>query len=376
MAKKILIIAGEPSGDLHGGNLASALKTIAPDIELYGVGGGKMSGAGVQLYQDIKGLSCFGFFDAILHIKRFLNLQKKLLRIVQVRPPDLIILIDFSGFNLRFAKKINNKIPIFYYISPQVWASRPGRIQTIKKYIKKMLVIFDFERKLYQDSGVDVEFVGHPLLNIAEPTVSADEAKKEFKLNPESKIITLLPGSRKTVLNKHLPIMLQAASIINQKLGNCQFVIVKNPTLEQKIFAQQMSKHNLDIKIIEDRVYDCLNVADFVITSSGTATLETAIMGKPMLIMYKMPILAYLLYRPQIKVPFIGMVNIVAGKKIIEEFIQFNARPDLIAQHAIDILSSPTKISAIKQELQIIKSKLAPNNAAKRAASVILNSLS
>lgn len=378
MAKKILIIAGEPSGDLHAGSLAANLKILQPDLELFGIGGNKMRQAGVSIIQDIKDLSCFGFFDAILHIGRFINLQKKLLKFIDKNPPDLIILTDFSGFNLRFAKKVNPAIPIFYYISPQIWASRPGRIQTIKKYIKKMLVIFSFEEKLYKDAGVDVEFVGHPLLDIVKPTKSTQDAKKEFGLSYSKTIITLLPGSRKTVVKKHLPIMLRAASMINKKISS-QFVIIRNPNLAEDIFSETISCHedkNLLLKIIEDRVYDCLNVADFVITSSGTATLETAIMEKPMLIMYKMPVLAYLLYRPQVKVPFIGMVNIIAGKKIIPEFIQFEAKPELIAKEVLNTLNSKEKLSEIQKELQLVKIKLAPDQAARRAAGIIINYLS
>jgi len=372
--KKILIICGEASGELHAANLTSALKKINPELKVFGVGNGLLRQAGAEIIYDIKGLSVFGIFDVFKKLPKFFELKKLLLYTINQKKIDAVIFVDFSGFNLRLAKELNNTVPTIYYISPQVWASRPGRIQTIKKYIRKMIVLFKFEEEFYKEYGVNVDFVGHPLLDIVKPTVQKNEFLDHLKLSKDTPTIALLPGSRKQEINNILPIMLESAKLINEQM-NTQFVIAKSPSVDWKIYNRIIDGLGLKVKVTEGKTYDCLNIADFALVCSGTATLETAIMQKPFCVIYKMSLLNYLLYRPQVKLPYIGMVNIVAGKRIIPEFIQLGAVPKKIAHEVLQIMRNPTKLQEITSNLALVKSSLGEPGAATRAAKIIVDFL-
>ncbi|MCM8792040.1 MAG: lipid-A-disaccharide synthase [Candidatus Omnitrophica bacterium] len=367
---KILIVCGEPSGDLHASNLTRELLKLNPHIRVLAVGGKNLSCVGAEIFKDIKELTVFGFFNVLKKLPVFFKLKKIILKKVQTERIRLIILVDFAGFNLRLARAIKRKTPVIYYISPQVWASRKGRIKTIKKYISKLIVFFKFEEEFYKRYEIDVEFVGHPLLDIVKTTMERKEFMNNLRLSQTKTTITLLPGSRQQEIENILPIMLKTAQYITEEIST-QFIIAKSPQLDGQIFQKILKGIDLDIKIVEDKTYDCLNVADFCLVCSGTATLETAIMQKPFVIIYKMNLLNYLLYRPQVKVPFIGMVNIVAGKKIIPEFIQFKAIPKVIAKTVIEILKDNHKLEEIKSQLSYVKSLLEPSSASSRAAKII-----
>ncbi|MDP1853451.1 MAG: lipid-A-disaccharide synthase [Candidatus Omnitrophota bacterium] len=375
-SKHVFIVCGEPSGDLNAGLLAEALKKLNPDIKISGVGGALLQKSGAEIFYDIAGLSVMGLFDVLKKLPKFFALKKLILEKISSEKPDAIILVDFSGFNLRLAKTINKKIPVIYYVSPQVWASRKGRVETIKKYISKMIVIFKFEEEFYKKYGIDAEFVGHPLLDIVKPAQEKNEFLKQCGFSENKTTIALLPGSRAAEIKNILPVMAKTAELISEKLKNAQFVIARSPNVELNIYKEIIDGFKINITIIEGRTYDCLNIADFALVCSGTATLETAIMQKPFVIIYKMNLLNYLLYRPQVKLPYIGMVNIVAGKKIIPEFIQFGAKPEIIAEAVLGILRDETKLSQMKKNLSEISSLLGPSNAATSAAKIILNIIS
>ncbi|MFA5177792.1 MAG: lipid-A-disaccharide synthase, partial [Candidatus Omnitrophota bacterium] len=311
MAKKqILIICGEPSGELHASALASAIKKLNPEIKISGVGSSLLAQAGVEIIYDTKGLSVMGFFDVLKKLPRFFILKDLILEKVRQGKFDAIIFVDFSGFNLRLAKAINNRIPTIYYVSPQVWASRQGRVKTIKKYVRKMIVLFEFEREFYRKQGVNAEFVGHALLDIVKPSLEKDELMHKLSFTKDRLVIALLPGSRKQEIKKILPVMLKAAQLIHQKI-NAQFVIAKPSQASWEIYDRITNKFDLEVKFVEGKTYDALNIADFALVCSGTAVLESTIMQKPFLIIYKMGLLNYLFYRPQVKIPSIGIVNIV-----------------------------------------------------------------
>ncbi|MDO8662159.1 MAG: hypothetical protein Q7K98_02910 [Candidatus Omnitrophota bacterium] len=401
MAKKqILIICGEPSGELHAVGLVSAIKKINPDIQISGIGSSLLAQAGAEIFYDIKGLSVMGLFDVLKKLPRFINLKKLILKKIASERFDAVILVDFSGFNLRLAKAINKRIPTIYYVSPQVWASRAGRIKNIKKYIQKMIVLFEFEKGFYKKHGINADCVGHPLLDIVKPCIDKEELRAKLNFSPEKTTIALLPGSRKQEISKILPVMLKVAALINKKI-NAQFLIAKAPQADWKIYDRiinrshceegeaRRSNHKNEIaslpsvarndtscnflKILDGKTYDALNIADFALVCSGTATLETAIMQKPFLIIYKMGLLNYLLYRPQIKIPYIGIVNIIAGKKIIPEFIQFGASPKKIAQKTLEILNNRVKLENMRADLAAVKSSLGQSGASARAAKIIID---
>ena len=373
--KELLIICGEASADLNAANLATAIKEIDPAIKISAVGGTHLRQAQAEIICDIKDLACIGLFDALKKLPKFFGLKKLILQKIKVEKPHAIILVDFSGFNLRLAKAINKTIPVIYYISPQVWASRPGRIKTIKAYVHKMLVLFKFEQEFYKRYAVVTDFVGHPLLDIVCPTMGKQEFLTELGFSGAKITITLLPGSRRQEIENILPVMLKTSVFINKHLANAQFVIAKSPQVDLNVYERTMRGFKLNLMIVEGKTYDCLNIAQFCLVASGTATLETAIMQKPFAVIYKMSLLNYLLYRPQIKVPYIGMVNIIAGRKIVPEFIQFQARAHKIAKEVLRILQNPSEIERMERDLAQIKSSLGEKGASKRAAQIILNFL-
>ena len=374
--KKIFIVCGEPSGDLLAGNLIQEIKKIDPAIQIAGVGGISLKKSGAEILCDIKELSVMGFFDVLKKLPKFLKLKQLLLERINLDKPAAVILVDFSGFNLRLAKAINRRIPTIYYVSPQVWASRENRINSIKDFISKMIVLFKFEEEFYKKHGIQAHWVGHPLLNLVQATMEKQELIKNLGLDPSQKIVALLPGSRKQEIRMLLPLMLEAAQLIRKEIPGAQFIIAKSANLDARIYRDECNKYNsLNLKVVDGKTYDCLNIADFCLVCSGTATLETAIMQKPFLIVYKMNLLNYLLYRPQVKIPYIGIVNIVAGKKIVPEFIQFNARPEKIAQAALELLQNPAQEKQMLESLSSVKASLGSPGAAERAAKIILDFL-
>jgi len=368
----LMIICGEPSGDLHAANLAKELLRINHRITIQAVGGSALRQCGAQVFSDIKDFTALGFFDVIRKLPRFLTLQRKILRKIDKTNPAAIILVDFSGFNLRLAKKINKRIPVIYYISPQVWASRPGRLNSIKRYVNKLIVIFEFERDFYKKHGIEAEFAGgHPLLDIVKPTMPKRDFFETFGLNQSELTIALLPGSRQQEIKHILPVMLGAASIISKQKPGTQFIVAKSAQLDNGLYRDIIRNFKVDVKVVDAMTYDCLEAADFCLITSGTATLEAAIMQKPFLIIYKMGILNYLLYRPQVKIPRIGIVNIISGKDMIPEFIQFNALPSSIAAGALKFLNQPAELKKMAADLAWFRSLLGKNGSAVRSAGII-----
>ena len=373
--KKIFIVCGEPSGDLLAGNLVNAIKNIDPHLQISGIGGTHLAKAGCEICYNINELSVMGFFDVLKKLPKFFKLKKIILNKIDTEKPDAIILVDFSGFNLRLAKTINKRIPTIYYVSPQVWASREGRISSIKKFISKMVVLFKFEEEFYKKREIQTTCVGHPLIDLVKPVLQKQEFVKNYCLSPDKKIIALLPGSRKQEIRMILPVMLKTAQFIHKTIPQTQFIIAKASNLSTQVYLNELKKFNLGIKVIDGLTYDCLNNADASMVCSGTATLEAAITQNPFVIIYKTNILNYLLYRPQVKIPCIGMVNIVAGKEVVPEFIQFGAQPKIIAKSIIELLQDPLSANRMSQDLKTVKDSLGEPGAAGRAAKLILDFL-
>lgn len=375
--KKILIVCGEPSGDVNAALLVKEIRQLYPDVKISGVGGEFLRKAGVNIYCDIKDLAVLGLFEALKKLSRFFALKDLLMQKIKKEKPDAVILVDFSGFNLRLAREIDNSVPVIYYISPQVWASRSGRIKTIKKYVRRMIVLFKFEEKFYKKYGVEAACVGHPLLDIVKPSMGKKELLDSLKFKDSRITIALLPGSRKSEVKHILPLMLKSAKIIRRKLlGSAQFLIAKSTQVEWDIYNRLISQAGkLDLKVVEGKAYDCLNAADFALVASGTATLETLIMQKPFLIIYRLSLPNYLLYLPQVRTPYIGMVNIMAGKKIVPEFIQFGACPRKIAKETLSILKDPVRLEEMRRELARVKTLLGEPGASLRAAHCVVSLL-
>ena len=369
---KLMIIAGETSGDLQAASLLKSLKSINPSIEAFGMGGKKMSSEGVEIIYDITNLAVVGFFEVLKHLGTFKKIFEKLAGLLETRKPDAVILVDYPGFNLRFAKTAKEKnIPVIYYISPQIWAWGENRIHEIKKCVDKMIVVFGFEESIYKEAGVKVNFVGHPFLDIVKPVWKKDETIKTSHLRHDSIKIALMPGSRKKEIEKHLPSMLGACEIIKNKIPNTEFIISKIKELDQDLYNKIIKHSAIKPHSLDNKPYEVMDIADLVIVSSGSATLEIAIMEKPMVIIYKTSFLTWLLAKNLIKIPDIGLVNIVAGQRIVPELTQFNATPKNIAKEALDILNDHKRIHEIKEALRKVKSKLGETGASSRAAHAI-----
>ncbi len=374
--KKIFIIAGEASGDMHGAHLAEEIKSMDGSIKMYGLGGEKMQQAGVEILYNLVDFAVVGFIEVLKHYGKFKNIFYNLLNRIEKERPEAVILIDYPGFNLRLAKKLKEKnIKVIYYISPQIWACGKGRIKLIKRCVDKMIVILKFEEELYKRYGVDVSFVGHPLLDVAKPHMSKKDFMRTCNLSENLKTVALLPGSREKEVERILPVSIKTAEIINQKLKGVQFIILRAPTVKQKTFDECLQKTNLHIKIIKDKTYDGINASDLVIVASGTATLETAILNRPLIILYKLSFPTWLIIRCLLRIRNVGLVNIVARKIIMPEFIQFKAIPSRIARQAIDMLTNKERIAKMNKDLEELRQLLGSAGASRRAARIVLETI-
>jgi len=374
MDKDIFIVAGEPSGDLHGANLVKNLKIIDPDLHFYGLGGAKMLSAGVKINFNLAELAVVGFIEVLKNLKVFKKLFNDIIYEVGKIKPKAIILVDYPGFNLRLAKTIKEKYPlvkIIYYISPQVWAWNSKRIKLIEKVVDKILVIFKFEEELYKKHNVSVDFAGHPLLDSVKITKERSEFLKIHNLDENKRIIALLPGSRENEIKLNLRIMLKTAGIFSQTNRDYQFIVLKTPELNLSLYQNILNKFKVDAAIIENDTYNGINASDFCLVASGTATLETAIIKKPMFVIYKVKLLTWIIAKLVIKLKFISLANIVAGKKIVPEFLQFRARPEAISREMLSLLSSPSEIEEMMSELSKVKDSLGAKGASEKCAQAI-----
>jgi len=372
--KKIFIVAGEVSGDIHAASLIKQLKAMNPSLSFMGLGGKHMQEEGVELFFDLTKLAVVGFTEVLRNIFLFRKIFYDFINKAEQEKPDAIILVDNPGFNLRLAKELKKRgFKIIYYISPQIWAWGEKRIDAIKETVDKMIVLFDFEKDIYQKKGIGVEFVGHPLLDRANQTLTKDDFFKALSIKNKNPIISLLPGSRNNEVKKILPIMLKSAELIYKEFPQAQFLILSSSNVDTKAYHSLMKKSFLPIKITDQQHYNAIANSNLALVASGTATLEAAIFKIPMIIVYKVTFLTWAYAKSLIKIPYIGLVNVVARKQIVPEFIQFRARPKLISKEAIELLKNREKYDNLQKELSQIKTHLGSPGASRRAAQTILN---
>lgn len=371
--KNIMIIAGEASGDLHGASLISELKKIDESLNVFGIGGNKMESAGMKINYHINKMAFLGFAEVLKHIPFIKKVQKNLINIIKEKKIQNVILIDYPGFNLSFAKKIkklkNLEIKIIYYISPQIWAWGAGRIKKIKKLIDKMIVVFPFEKKLYEDAGVKVEFVGHPLVEKLNNYIflTKEELYKKLNLDNSKEILLILPGSRAHEVESILPEALNAAEMISNKF-NLQIVIAASSNIDKKLYEDLL---NENFNLVSGNTYDLMKYSKFGIIKSGTSTLEAALLELPMVIVYKTGLLTYLIGKKLVKIKNIGMANIILGEKIVPELIQNDVSKETIYKAVKKILSDKILYNSIKEKLGSIKQRLGNEGASKKAAQLI-----
>jgi lipid-A-disaccharide synthase len=369
-SKRIMIIAGEASGDLHGAHLVHALVKYFPRLEFYGVGGDHLKNEGVTLLSNSDELGVVGVSEVIKKLGVVVNVFRRLSRFLKAQRPDLLILIDYPEFNLLLARVAHKTgIPIVYYISPQVWAWRSNRVKLIRRLITKMIVIFPFEQEFYKKHGVDVEWVGHPLVETVKSSLTKEEFCQQHSLDSSRPIIGILPGSRESEVQRLLPVMIEAAQRIWQQQPNVQFVLPLASSLQtSNLFNNTLPPY---VQLVRQQTYEAVNAADLIITASGTATVEAALLETPMIITYIVAPLTYWLGRLFIKVPFIGMVNLIAGKQVVPELIQTIVTPKRITQEVLTLLHDPEKLMTIKQELHMVRERLGEPGAPDRAAAII-----
>lgn len=369
--KKILIIAGETSGDMHGSSLIAEMKKLNPDISIVGIGGDGMISQGLEALHHIREMSFLGFAEVVKHIPFIRKVQSEIVNVVKSNKINYAVLIDYPGFNLSIAKKLKRfDVQIIYYISPQLWAWGTGRIKKIKQLVSKMLVVFPFEEKLYRDAGVDVEFVGHPLINRINNYnyLSKEELFSQYELKAGKEILLLLPGSRRQEVEKNFPEMIKAAEKISDK-HDLQIVVGCADQIDTNWFSQFSS--SISFKVVKDKTYELFKYSKFGLIKSGTSTLEAALFQLPMIIIYKTSVLTYRIGKALISLDKIGMPNIILQKNLLPELVQHEANMDNIFLTADKILSNQNQYDNIKNELAKIPQMLGKKNASLEAASII-----
>ena len=370
---KIMISVGEASGDLHGASVAHALKAIEPDIKLFGMGGQGMRAAGVDIVYDIADLGVIGFVEIIKNLSKLFRLRDTLGELMDAERPDALVIIDYHGFNIRLAKVAKSKgIPVIAYICPKVWAWGRSRAKVMAETVEKVAAIFPFEVDIFKEYGANVTFVGNPLLDIVKTTMPKTEAYAYFGANAEQPLVLLLPGSRQQEIVNLLPVMLEAAVIISEKVPNCQFFLPVASTISREMLQDIISKYNITVIMTEDNTYDLMNIANMAVAASGTVTLEAAILHLPIVVIYKLATLTYLIGKMIIQIPYISLPNIVAGKEIVPELVQYAVTPENIAKEAVPMLIDPLVHSKIVRDLTDMCRKLGPAGAVERVAREIL----
>jgi lipid-A-disaccharide synthase len=359
----VMLSAGEASGDRHAADLFSALKRLIPGVRGIGMGGTAMREAGVDLRCDSSGIGVIGLVEVARHYGEIRAALRLMQEIAREEKPDLLICVDYKEFNFRLAKAAKARgIKVLFYVSPQVWAWRPGRAKTYGRIVDHMAVIFPFEVPFYEAYRVPVTYVGHPLAGKVKPSMSREAAREKHGLSGNSPVIGLLPGSRANEIKRLFPVILEAADRLAREFENARFVLFQAPSVADAALQNRLAECGLNLRIIKGQDYDALHGCDAVVTVSGTATLEVALLGVPMAIVYRLAPVSYWLGRLLVRIPYIGLPNILAGKHVVREFIQHEATAENIAGEIGKILREPAYAEAIRRELHGMREKLGERN--------------
>lgn len=369
---KILISAGEASGDIHAAAVTAAIKKLDSKAEVFGMGGDALRKAGGEVLWDIKDHGVMGFVEVIRKLPDLFRLRSGFARIMDERKPDCLVVVDYPGFNMKLAKLAHDKgIPVVSYIAPSAWAWNKGRAKKVAKIVDKVACIFPFEYDVYKEAGAPVEFVGHPLLDIVHPTMTKAEAEAWAGKQPGKKLILLMPGSRLMEIEKMLPTLLAGAKLLQKQLPDVQFVMPRANTIPLAMLQEKIAAYGIEVKITEGHNYDLFSVADLALATSGTVTLEAALCGLPSVIVYRTSALNAFIARLVINIPNIGLPNIVAGKTIMPELLQEDFTPDKLAKTAVELLQ-PERQAQLQSDLAYMKHRLGEPGAVNRVAQLIL----
>lgn len=370
---RLLLSCGEASGDLYAGALVEALRRREPDIDVFGLASDRFAASGGRLVADFHGLSVTGLTEALSVIPRSLKMIRMLTETARREKPDALVLIDYPDFNFGLMKRIKRLgIPVVYYISPQIWAWRSGRIRQMKRFVDRVLPIFPFEPAIYEQQKMDVRFVGHPLIDLAKPKFTRDEFLRKLRLDPSKPVLALLPGSRKNELERLAPVIAGSLAAIAARVPSVQFVVARAPNLGDELF-EPFGLSQITIRIADAQTDDVLNASDAVVTASGTATVQTALHGKPMVVLYKLSPMTYRLGLPLANVSMYAMVNLIARERIVVELIQDACTPDAVASEAVRLLTDQEYRTKMIAALDDVKRQLGGPGASDRAAEAILD---
>jgi lipid-A-disaccharide synthase len=367
---RLLLSCGEPSGDLYGGELLRHLRALEPGLTVMGLGGDHVHSQGAHLVAHVRELAVVGLLEVVRHLRRLRGIFDRLLAEADRERPDLAVLIDYPDFNLRLARELKRRgIPVIYYISPQVWAWRRGRVRAIRDTVARMLVIFPFEKRLYQEEGVPVTFVGHPLVDLVRPAPDREELLEGLGLRPEATVVSLLPGSRPQEVAHNLPPLVGAAAEMARRRPDLRFLLAVGPALDRT--AVRAPFGTLPVTAVQGQTLAALQAAQVAVVASGTATVEAALLGTPMVVVYRVSPVTYVLGRPFVQVPHFAMVNLIAEKRIVPELIQGDFTPARVAREALGLLEDSSRLQEMRDHLHAVRKRLGEPGASARAAAAI-----
>ena len=380
---KVMIVAGEPSGDLHASHVARHLKARCPDITLFGMGGDRMAAVSVELDLHIRDSAVMGFADVITVLPMFLRKQAYLKQRIREERPDVLLLVDFAEFNMPLAKFAQRHgVSVVYYIPPKAWAWRANRAQKLAKWANVVAAIFPFEAEFYRNAGANTEFVGHPLVDFAQTSLTIREARErldlcEMKDEQETPIIGLMPGSRRSEIRHILPVMLEAAANISEVYPNAQWILPLAPGISRELIAncqQALSNSEIPpIKIVEEATYTTMRASTLLLVTSGTATLEATCIGVPMIILFRTAALNWHIVKALTPLERSGLPNLIAGRDIVPELLQTELTPTALTALALDFLQNPQKRKEQRDALQAVYAQLGTAGAAERTAELVLD---
>ena len=374
-APRVMLSCGEPSGDLYAGALTREIRRLSPGAEIFGLGGRQLAAAGGRLSADYAGLAATGLTEALSVLPHTWRTYRRLVQAARTERPDVFVAIDFPEVNFRLGESIAALgIPVVYYIGPQAWAWRAGRFRTMRRFVTRALVIFPFEAPLYREAEIPVAFVGHPLLDLAPAAADREAFRRDQRLEPEAPVVAMLPGSRPNELRRILPDLVTAARHVRNRVPRAQFVVARAPNLPDALFEPlaALRRTEAPLRVVESQTDAVLAAADVVITASGTATIQTAIHERPMVVVYRLSPLTWWMARRFIKVSAFGMVNLVAGQTVVPEYAQDAFTPTVVADDAVRFLSDEAYAARTREALRGVREKLGGAGASRRAAGHVL----
>jgi len=368
--RRLLVSCGEPSGDLYAGELVRHLREQVPELEVFGLGGDRLRAQGARLVADVGELAVVGLAEVVRHLPRLRGVFRRVLAEVDRERPALAVLVDYAGFNLRLARALHARgIPVVYYVSPQIWAWRRGRMRAVKRYVSHMLVIFPFEEAFYRDAGVHATFVGHPLVELVRPAADGRAFLAAHGLDPARPVLALLPGSRRQEIAYNLPPIAGALRLLRQDRPELQAALAAAPGLDASVFDAVLD--GTGVARIAGDAHSLMSAASAGIVASGTATVEAALLDLPSVVVYRLSPLSYALGRPFVHVPHYAMANLIAEKRVLPELIQGEFRPETVAAEAGRLLDSQEHRAAVKQGLAEVRQRLGGPGASARAAAEV-----